>query len=44
MLRVLKFILVLAVVLAVAVIGYAYLGDLTPDQSDVSTPVTLDAN
>ena len=44
MLRLLKFILVLAVVLAVAVVGYAYLGDLTPEQSDVSTPVTLDGN
>ena len=44
MLRLLKFILVLAVVLAVAVIGYAYLGDLSPAQTDVSTPVTLDGN
>lgn len=44
MLRLLKFILVLAAVLAAAVIGYAYLGDLSPAQTDVSTPVTLDGN
>ena len=44
MIRLLKFIFVLAVILAVAVVGYAYLGDLTPAQSDVSAPVTLDGN
>jgi|GEM_PF-1284017 len=44
MLRLLKIIFVLLVVLAAAVIGYAYLGDLSAEQSDVSTPVTLDGN
>ena len=44
MLRLLKFILVLAVLIGAAIVGYAYLGDLSPEQSDVSAPVTLDGN
>ena len=44
MLRLLKFILVLAVLVAAAILGYAYLGDLSPEQSDVSAPVSLDEN
>jgi hypothetical protein len=43
MLRFLKVILVLVVLIASAVIGFAYLGDLSPQQQDVSQPVTLDA-
>ena len=44
MLRLLKFLLVLTVMLVVAVVAYAYLGDLSPEQEDVSEPVTLDGN
>ena len=44
MLRLLKLILVLVVLVAAIVLGYGYLGDLSPEQSDVSTPVTLDGN
>lgn len=43
MLRLLKFLFALVVLLAVAVVGYAYLGDLSPEQTDVSEPVSLDA-
>lgn len=44
MLRLLRILFVLAVLIGAAVIGYAYLGDLSPDQSEVSQPVTLDGN
>lgn len=44
MLRFLKLLFVLAVMIAVAVVGYAYLGDLRPEQQDVSEPVELDTN
>jgi len=44
MLRLLKILFVLAVLVGAAVVGYAYIGDLSPDQSDVSQPVTLDGN
>lgn len=44
MLRLLKFLFVLAVLIGAAVLGYAYLGDLSPDQTDVSEPVTLDGS
>lgn len=44
MLRLLKLIFVLAVLLAAVLVGYAYLGDLTPDQQEVSEPVELNAN
>ncbi len=44
MLRLLRFLFVIAVLLGAAVVGYAYLGDLSPEQSDVSAPVTLDGN
>lgn len=44
MFRLLKLIFSLGVLLAAAVIGYAYLGDLSPEQSDVNAPVTLDGN
>ena len=44
MLRFLKLLLVLVVLLAAVVIGYAYLGDISPRQNDVSEPVELDAS
>ncbi|WP_267138228.1 hypothetical protein [Anianabacter salinae] len=28
----------------IGLVGYAYLGDLSPDQSDVTTPVILNAD
>ncbi|MDD9976350.1 MAG: hypothetical protein OXQ30_01260 [Boseongicola sp.] len=39
MLRFLKLLFVLFVLIAAAVVGYAYLGDLRPEQTDVSEPV-----
>ena len=42
--RALKVLFWLGVVVALAVIGYAYLGDLTPDRTDVTIPLELDAN
>lgn len=42
--RLIKFLLFLIVLGAIAFVGYAYLGDLSPDQSDVSVPVELDAD
>lgn len=44
MYRLLKILFLLVVVLVMAVLGYAYIGDLSPEQSDVSTPVELDGN
>lgn len=44
MLRLLKVLFVLAVLIAAMVLGYAYLGDLSPEQQDVSEPVSLDAS
>lgn len=44
MFRLLKLIFVLGVLIAAAVLGYAYLGDLSPEQGEVSAPVTLDGN
>jgi len=42
--KMLKFIAILLVLGAIGLIGYAYLGDLTPSQSDVVEPVTLNAD
>lgn len=42
--RLFKLLVFLAVVGFVALVGYAYLGDLSPTQTDISEPVTLDAN
>lgn len=39
LLRILVFLLIVAVI---AVLGYAYLGDLSPEQEDRSVPVELD--
>ena len=41
MMRFLKLLFVLAVLVGAAVLGYAYIGDLSPEQSDVSEPVQL---
>lgn len=40
--RIFKLLLFLVVLGAVTLVGYAYLGDLSPDQSDMSEPVKLD--
>lgn len=40
---VVKAVLILLVLGFLALVGYAYLGDLTPPQVDVTAPVTLDA-
>lgn len=42
MIRLLKLLFVLAVLGFAALAGYAYLGDLSPEQDDVTVPVTLD--
>ncbi|WP_277750072.1 hypothetical protein [Falsirhodobacter deserti] len=39
-----KAVLVLAVLIFIGLAGYAYLGDLTPPQAEVTAPVTLDGN
>ncbi len=44
MFRLLKLIFVLGVLIAAAVLGYAYLGDLSPEQDEISAPVTLDGS
>lgn len=44
MMRLLKLLFVLAVLVGAAVLGYAYIGDLSPEQSDVSAPVELNGN
>ncbi|MEM9031744.1 MAG: hypothetical protein AAGB18_03785 [Pseudomonadota bacterium] len=41
--RLFKFLGVLIVLGALGVIGYGYLGDLSPEQVDRAQPVTLDA-
>ncbi len=43
MIRLLKFLGYLVVIAAIGVIGYAYLGDLTPEQEDRNVPVELNA-
>lgn len=40
---ILKLIVVLVILGGIGLVGYAYLGDLSPDQSDVTAPVMLDA-
>jgi hypothetical protein len=41
MFRILKAILILALLGFVGLSGYAYLGDMTPERGDVSEPVEL---
>ncbi len=40
----LKLLAVLVVIGALGITGFGYLGDLSPDQSDVSEPVILNAD
>jgi hypothetical protein len=40
----LRLVLFLVILGALGLVGYAYLGDLSPDQTDVSTPVNLNAD
>jgi hypothetical protein len=42
--RIIKAVLVLAVVGFVALTGFAYLGDFAPEQGEVRKPVVLDAD
>lgn len=42
MVRILKFLLLLALIAFVGLVGYAYLGNLEPQKSDVTVPVELD--
>lgn len=42
--RIFKVLLFLLVLGFIGLTGYAYLGDLSPDQSEVRTPVTLDVD
>lgn len=39
-----RLILVVVVIAGVGLVGYAYLGDLSPSQTDVRQPVTLNAD
>jgi len=41
--RLIKFLIVLAVLGAIGVVGFAYLGDIAPEQREVTEPVTFDA-
>ena len=43
MLRLLKVLVVLALAGFIALTGYAYLGDITPERQEETRPVTLDA-
>jgi hypothetical protein len=42
--RLVKLVLVLVILGVIGLTGYAYLGDLSPVQREVTQPVTLDAN
>jgi hypothetical protein len=42
--RLLRGIIYLAVLGALGLVAYAYLGDLSPQQNEVSLPVVLNAN
>lgn len=42
--RLIKALLVLAILGFAGLVGYAYLGNLSPDQTEVTKPVVLDAN
>ena len=44
MFRLLKVLFFLLIIGFVALVGYAYLGDLSPQQTETSQPVTLDGN
>ncbi len=42
--RIIKAILTLAVLGFIGLVGYAYLGDMTPPQTSVTQPVTLNVD
>ncbi|MEQ3626708.1 MAG: hypothetical protein ABNH26_12855 [Celeribacter sp.] len=42
--KLIKLLLILIILGALALIGYAYVGDLTPTQTEVTEPVTLDVD
>ena len=42
--KVFKLVLFLAIVGFVALVGFAYFGDLSPERVEQRTPVTLDVN
>lgn len=44
MARLLKAIFVLVLIAFIGLVGYAYLGDLTPQRSDVRQPVELNVD
>ena len=44
MFRLFKILFYLAVLVGMAVLGYAYLGDLSPEQEDVTAPVELNGS
>lgn len=44
MVTILKFITILVILGAIGVVGYAYLADMTPEQSDIVAPVTLNGD
>lgn len=44
MMKVIKAVLVLAIVGVVALVGFAYFGDLSPNQTEVRVPVVLNAD
>lgn len=41
--RLLKFLFFLIVLGGIGLVGYAYLGDLSPEQEEINQPVELDA-
>ena len=43
MLRFLKFLMILLVLGGIGLVGFAYLGDISPDQEDRTIPVELNA-
>lgn len=44
MVRLLKLLIVLIVLAGIGVVGFAYLGDLSPEQDDFSAPVEFDGS
>ena len=44
MIRIFKFFFFLAVIGALGLVGFAYLGDLSPVQTEVKEQISLDAN
>ncbi len=44
MVRLFKFLFFLLILLALGVVGFAYLGDLDPEREDLSIPVEIDGS